>query len=1269
MKTSEGQDISPLTTIIIDLTQDDDVVEQRERKVLAPVLPQGLKVVQKNVFRSPTTGTLILTANPSPSSSSTRQRKSRSDLLKAPSSNDEPEDRVFESADEFPEGTPVYKEFDEGFFYGRVSHETGPPEFSESSQEIEYFIKYEDGDEEWVTVSELRVIAKAAATESKRDDLSKEVISVVTSSRSTDEFPEGTPVLKEFDAGFFAGTVSHDEGPPGYSESSGEIEYFIKYEDGDQEWVTVSELRLIASAAQKQKTAQEPWRRKRLVDAAFDPSLRIQEQAKRRHSDGGVKHARNGAASAPNASPKVIYKDDLPGYSSDTESEEEAFTSKRNISLLRGKSTKECEYFIRAKIYFHMWFLTVFIVYSDDEFSHTPSSDNDESDSDDDEDSCIPCTIYNEVAELNDTAWFSNEDPWYLNVPDSPHPLSDSSIEGILEKIPDHSDKALQKLLFDAGFQFTLLQHQFLAVRKVAGVPPSFPYHKGSAVAYPTLPTYEQCINGLDDPAHKSELKTRGVLLADEMGLGKTVEAIAGVILRNSLASAKKQKLRASVIVSPNDAVMLQWRDTLILNGVSKENIFKFQKDQSELDDDCLFLLMTRYSLQAEVKRVFDRIYDSGVINESSGTSSSVLFPAASPTHLRALYCQYIASACKHDELSGISRKPVHNSFRKNHESLPDAVSRHLRNILAASSSAGFVFETVIIDEAHFLKNRTTYWGIGAGLLGCHSSRAVPLTGTPYNNGPTDLASMMTFINPRLVSSKTDWWLRTTANCDVSTILRSLRDILQTYFVRRKKIDVLGSLLVAKIISENSVSVYSDELLVYNRYEEKACKALQDFGKLAVQGNDPVSRAQARELFQVVMALLSNMRSAVLHPVLPNGREITKLFSPSRRGLLAIEERKHVCVCCNVGMRPSVSLPSDEMNGRHGIPVDQGVEIVDDDATVLDPESEENRDTLVKEEKDEDLVRLPRSICKSISNCGHYAHVRCLEKLQIQPVVSCPRCVHIENTLNFSSPTSQRYCKHINGGFTGSSKIEAVLKALQGVPEGDKVLVLSFFKGGLDLLEGILVEDKGIPCARFDGDVDRTLQISELERFRRNPSCRVLLASVQSGGVGLNIVEANHVFFLDRFFNPFVHDQAEDRCHRIGQKKNVFVSYFDASATVDQAMVHINNVKKANAVTLLADGIDVGSGGQNLTYEDLSGTLSSVVSGIRAYRNAFLAQSGNGNLPIPPFDFEQIKAIVAGRYSQLKAGTSGNDQAFDLEKHSEEALQELIDTDDEYIDE
>lgn len=50
-----------------------------------------------------------------------------------------------------------------------------------------------------------------------------------------------------------------------------------------------------------------------------------------------------------------------------------------------------------------------------------------------------------------------------------------------------------------------------------------------------------------------------------------------------------------------------------------------------------------------------------------------------------------------------------------------------------------------------------------------------------------------------------------------------------------------------------------------------------------------------------------------------------------------------------------------------------------------------------------------------------------------------------------------------------------------------------------------------------------------------------MLISLGAGGVGLNLVGANHLFLVDCHWNPQLEAQACDRIYRVGQKKNVFI--------------------------------------------------------------------------------------------------------------------------------
>ena len=52
---------------------------------------------------------------------------------------------------------------------------------------------------------------------------------------------------------------------------------------------------------------------------------------------------------------------------------------------------------------------------------------------------------------------------------------------------------------------------------------------------------------------------------------------------------------------------------------------------------------------------------------------------------------------------------------------------------------------------------------------------------------------------------------------------------------------------------------------------------------------------------------------------------------------------------------------------------------------------------------------------------------------------------------------------------------------------------------------------------------------------------QVMLLALQAGGVGLNLTSANHVFMLDIHWNPALEVQAADRCHRVGQTRDVYI--------------------------------------------------------------------------------------------------------------------------------
>ena len=69
--------------------------------------------------------------------------------------------------------------------------------------------------------------------------------------------------------------------------------------------------------------------------------------------------------------------------------------------------------------------------------------------------------------------------------------------------------------------------------------------------------------------------------------------------------------------------------------------------------------------------------------------------------------------------------------------------------------------------------------------------------------------------------------------------------------------------------------------------------------------------------------------------------------------------------------------------------------------------------------------------------------------------------------------------------------------------------------------------------------------------------------------MGLNLTEADYVFILDPWWNPAVEQQAIDRTHRIGQKKNVFIYKFITKDTVEEKILALQNKKLRVAKSLI----------------------------------------------------------------------------------------------------
>ncbi len=74
---------------------------------------------------------------------------------------------------------------------------------------------------------------------------------------------------------------------------------------------------------------------------------------------------------------------------------------------------------------------------------------------------------------------------------------------------------------------------------------------------------------------------------------------------------------------------------------------------------------------------------------------------------------------------------------------------------------------------------------------------------------------------------------------------------------------------------------------------------------------------------------------------------------------------------------------------------------------------------------------------------------------------------------------------------------------------------------------------------------------------------QLIVCSLEVAGQGLTLTQASNVAFLELDWTPAKHDQAEDRCHRIGQQDAVNAWYLLAAGTIDETMANLLERKRA----------------------------------------------------------------------------------------------------------
>jgi SNF2 family DNA or RNA helicase len=175
---------------------------------------------------------------------------------------------------------------------------------------------------------------------------------------------------------------------------------------------------------------------------------------------------------------------------------------------------------------------------------------------------------------------------------------------------------------------------------------------------------------------------------------------------------------------------------------------------------------------------------------------------------------------------------------------------------------------------------------------------------------------------------------------------------------------------------------------------------------------------------------------------------------------------------------------------------------------------------------------------------------------------------------------------------TQSGKWEAFEELLgEALGSNLKVVVFTQYLGMMDLIGKNLLE-RGIGYTELRGDTqDRGVR---LDRFARDPNCKVFVCSLLAGGLGIDLTSASVCVHFDRWWNPARENQATDRLHRFGQTRGVQVFKLQIPGTVEDRIARILESKVALSDALIEES---GAGLKSFSRKELLELLTLAPSG------------------------------------------------------------------------
>lgn len=165
-------------------------------------------------------------------------------------------------------------------------------------------------------------------------------------------------------------------------------------------------------------------------------------------------------------------------------------------------------------------------------------------------------------------------------------------------------------------------------------------------------------------------------------------------------------------------------------------------------------------------------------------------------------------------------------------------------------------------------------------------------------------------------------------------------------------------------------------------------------------------------------------------------------------------------------------------------------------------------------------------------------------------------------------------------------RLDLLLRQLQA--GGHRALIFTQMTKVLDILEQFL-NIHGHRYLRLDGATKVEQRQILTDRFNNDSRILVFILSTRSGGLGINLTGADTVIFYDLDWNPAMDKQCQDRCHRIGQTRDVHIYRFVSEYTIESNILRKSNQKRMLDDVVIQEGDFTTDYFNKLTIRDMLG--------------------------------------------------------------------------------